>query len=75
MKETKTNKDEQITQSIFYKMSAPLIDEDAATAILKYPKKVGDPWQPKNLQTRWKCIQCDKYYCMICFTEPHFCTK
>nr|CAH7731548.1 unnamed protein product [Callosobruchus chinensis] len=29
-------------------MLAPLIDEDAATAILKYPKRVGDPWPPKN---------------------------
>nr|CAH7749208.1 unnamed protein product [Callosobruchus chinensis] len=60
MQETKTNKDirklKQITQSIFFKMSAPLIDEDTATTILKYPKRVGDPWQPKNLQTRWKCI-------------------
>nr|CAH7721009.1 unnamed protein product [Callosobruchus chinensis] len=56
-------------------MSAPLIDEDVATTILKYPKKMGDPWQPKNLQTRWKCIQCDKFYCMICFTESHLCTK
>nr|CAH7748757.1 unnamed protein product [Callosobruchus chinensis] len=56
-------------------MSASLIDEDAATTILKCPKKVGGPWQPKNLQTRWKCIQCDKYYCMICFTESHLCPK
>nr|CAH7738187.1 unnamed protein product [Callosobruchus chinensis] len=30
-------------------MSTPLIDEDAATAILKYPKKVGDLWKLKNL--------------------------
>nr|CAH7719575.1 unnamed protein product [Callosobruchus chinensis] len=66
MKETKTNKNiehKQITQSIFYKMSASLIDEDAATAILKYPKQVGDQWQ------------CDKYYCMICFIELHLCVK
>nr|CAH7741951.1 unnamed protein product [Callosobruchus chinensis] len=29
----------------------------------------------KSLQTRWRCIQCDKYNCMICFTESHLCTK
>ena len=26
-------------------------------------------------QTRWKCLQCEKYYCVTCFTKSHVCTK
>jgi len=28
----------------------------------------------KATQTRWRCIQCDKFYCVKCFTIVHYCT-
>nr|CAH7764706.1 unnamed protein product [Callosobruchus chinensis] len=45
MKETKAKKNIQKHKQ----MSTLLLYENAATAILKYPKKVEDPWKLKNL--------------------------
>lgn len=28
----------------------------------------------RAINTRYKCIQCNKFYCIQCFTEAHFCT-
>lgn len=28
----------------------------------------------KATQTRWKCVQCEKFYCVPCFTIVHNCT-
>lgn len=27
----------------------------------------------KAVQTRWKCVQCDKFYCVTCFSKAHVC--
>nr|CAI5860724.1 unnamed protein product [Callosobruchus analis] len=46
------------------------------TCYLKISRKEGRTVAAKNAaQSRWKCIQCDKHYCVTCFTESHVCTK